>query len=296
MFAISVDASGNTLVQFGDGTDSGARLPSGQNNVTATYRQGLGSEGNVDTGRITTLLTRPTGLQGVINPVAASGGGDPETLDSGRLNAPMNVRALDRIVTLEDVGDFARASAAIAKAEAVWAWDGRSRVACVTVAGAAGATLDPSSAQFGNLVAAMQAASDGTVPIALCTYVPRVFTVGATLTVDPTLDADAVVAAAKCALRAAFGFDARSFMQPVFASEVIATLQAVPGVIALRLDALRVTGAGAGAGAATSVLTCEPAAAKCALRALPPQLQGGALTGAELLTLDTGFLPAVVHS
>ncbi|QBR01439.1 putative baseplate assembly protein [Paraburkholderia pallida] len=288
VFTTFIDASGNTVVEFGDGVDGGARLPSGTNNVTATYRQGIGSEGNVAAGRISTLLTRPAGLQSVINPVAATGGGDPETLDSARLNAPIRVRALDRIVTLEDVGDFARASAAIAKAQAVWAWDGRRQVACVTVAGAQGAALDPASTPFANLLAAMLAASDGTIPIALCTYVPRVFTVGATLTVDPSLDADAVVDAAKCALRAAFGFDARSFMQPVYASEVIAVLQNVPGVIALTLDALDTPGS-------ASVSATSPSAGD-ALIAKPPQLSGGALAGAELLTIDTGPLPAVVHT
>ncbi|MEX3935875.1 baseplate J/gp47 family protein [Paraburkholderia phymatum] len=296
VFATAVDANGNTMVQFGDGADSGARLPSGQNNVTATYRQGLGVAGNVAAGRITTLLTRPAGLQGVINPVEASGGGDPESLESGRLNAPMNVRALDRIVSLEDVGDFARASAAIAKAQAVWAWDGRRQVACVTVAGTGGAPLDASSAQFAHLLGAMNAATDGTVPIVLCSYVPRVFTVGATLTVDPALDADAVVAAAKSALRAAFGFDARSFMQPVQASEVIDVLQNVPGVIALTLDALRVAG-GAATGASTPMLlTVSTCASAGSLRAMPPQLVAGKLAGAELLMLDSGPLPAVVHT
>jgi predicted phage baseplate assembly protein len=290
VFATAVDENGNTVVAFGDGIDGGARLPSGQNNITATYRQGLGSEGNVASGRITTLLTRPAGLQAVINPVAASGGGDPESLDSARLNAPMKVRALDRIVALEDVGDFARASAAIAKAEAVWAWNGRRQVACVTVAGAAGAAIDPASSLFINLVAAMNAASDGTAPIVLCSYVPRVFTVGATLTVDPSLDADAVVAAAKDALHAAFGFDARSFMQPVHASEVIALLQGVAGVIALTLDALAITGANGASASATSATAAD------GLRAQPPQLTGGVLVGAELLTVDTGPLPAVVHT
>ncbi|BCZ84366.1 hypothetical protein PTKU64_80410 [Paraburkholderia terrae] len=294
VLATAVDAHGNTIVQFGDGAESGARLPSGQNNVTATYRQGLGAAGNVAAGRITTLLTRPAGLQGVVNPVDASGGGDPESLASGRLNAPMKVRALDRIVSLEDVGDFARASAAIAKAQAVWAWNGRRRVACVTVAGTGGAPLDASSAQFVQLVAAMNAATDGTVPIVLCSYVPRVFTVGATLTVDPALDADAVVAAARIALRAGFGFDARCFMQPVHASEVIAVLQSVPGVIALTLDALRI--AGGPATMTPTFLHVSTSAAAGSLRAMPPQLVRGKLAGAELLMLDSGPLPAVVHT
>jgi uncharacterized phage protein gp47/JayE len=289
VYTTSIDERGNTVIQFGDGAENGARLPTGQNNVTAKYRQGIGSAGNVRAGQITTLLTRPMGVQGVINPLAATGGGDPELIDSARRNVPVTTRALDRIVALEDVGDFARASAAVAKAEAVWAWDGRRRVACVTVAGAGGAAIDTGTKQFSNLLAAMLAGSDGTIPIVLCSHVPRSFTVGATLTVDPTLDADAVVTAAKAALRNAFGFDAREFMQPVYRSEVYAVLQAVPGVIALTLDSFRYADLFAGSFPAQG--PGDPP-----LIADPPVLVGGTLVGAQLLTLETGLLPGVVSA
>ncbi len=290
VYTTSIDEQGNTIVQFGDGAENGARLPSGQNNITATYRQGIGSAGNVGAGQITTLLTRPLGVQSVINPVAASGGGDPETIDAARRNVPTTTRALDRIVALEDVGDFARASASIAKAEAVWAWDGRRHVACVTVAAAGGAAVDPTSAQYRNLIDAMLAASDGTFPIVLCSYVPRTFTLGATLTADPSLDADAVVAAAKDALGAAFGFDARNFMKPVFPSEIFAVLQAVPGVIAATIDTFRLSDASA------ADLSAGPTLPPAPLIADPPVLVGGVLVGAQLLTLEPGLLPGVVHA
>ncbi len=291
VFTTSVDEQGNRVVQFGDGEENGARLPTGQNNVTAKYRQGIGSAGNVRAGQITTLLTRPLGVQGVINPVAAEGGGDPESMDCARRNVPVTMRALDRIVVLEDVGDFARASAAVAKAEAVWAWNGHHRVACATVSGPNGAAIDPGTKQFGNLVAAMRAASDGTIPIVVCSYVPRTFTVGATLTVDPALDADVVVTAARAALRSAFGFDAREFMQPVFRSEVYAVLQAVPGVVALVVDSFRLS----------DRFLVESSLARRPLQpdvlvAEPPLLIGGALVGAQLLTLEPGLLHAVVNS
>lgn len=286
VYTTFIDAQGNTIVEFGDGTENGARLPSGQNNVTATYRQGVGSPGNVGAGQITTLLTRPLGVQAVINPVAASGGGDPESIDAARINVPTTTRALDRIVALEDAGDFARASAAIAKARAVWAWDGRRHVACVTVAASGGAAVDPASAQYRNLIGAMLAACDGTFPIVLCSYVPRSFTLGAVLTVDPSRDADAVVAAARDALRAAFGFDARDFMQPVFESEIFAVLQAVPGVVAATIERFRFSDAAA----------TDPAVSSRPLGADPPVLIGGVLVGAQLLTLEPGLLPGVVHA
>lgn len=48
------DNEGKTAVTFGDG-HRGARLPSGAENVTARYRTGIGSAGNVAAGQITTL-------------------------------------------------------------------------------------------------------------------------------------------------------------------------------------------------------------------------------------------------
>ena len=48
---------------------------------------------------------------------------------------------LGRIVSLEDAGNFAAASAGIAKAAVSWVWDGTRYVACVTVAGVGGAAV-----------------------------------------------------------------------------------------------------------------------------------------------------------
>ena len=288
VFTTSLDTQDNTIVEFGDGSENGARLPTGQNNVTATYRQGIGSVGNLRAGQITTLLTRPTGVQAVINPVPATGGGDPDSAASARGNVPVTTRALDRIVSLEDVGDFARASASIAKATAVWTWNGRRQVACVTVSGPAGAAVDPTSDQFKNLQQAMIASSDGTFPIVLCTYLSVTFTVGATLTVDPTLDSTVVVSAAKAALAAAFGFDARAFMQPVYRSEVFAVLQAVPGVIALTVDSFGYSDGSSQP--ASSTACCQ----NDTLVANAPGISGANLTGAQLLTLESGLLPNIV--
>ncbi|HEY9753739.1 MAG TPA: PA14 domain-containing protein, partial [Oculatellaceae cyanobacterium] len=50
----------STLI-FGDGK-SGARIPTGQENVTATYRTGIGTEGMVRAGQLSLLMTRPLGV------------------------------------------------------------------------------------------------------------------------------------------------------------------------------------------------------------------------------------------
>src|SRR5208282_2929632 len=83
VFATLNQSDGTTDVLFGDGVE-GATLPTGQNNLQANYRIGLGSAGNVAAGAISTLIDRPLGVSGVTNPQAATGGGDPDSIDDIR--------------------------------------------------------------------------------------------------------------------------------------------------------------------------------------------------------------------
>ena len=71
------DDEGRTTIRFGDGI-SGARLPTGQNNVRAEYRKGIGLGGLARTGQLSLLMSRPLGLKGVLNPEAAQEAEDPE--------------------------------------------------------------------------------------------------------------------------------------------------------------------------------------------------------------------------
>ena len=108
VFTTAPDANGQTVVQFGDG-GTGARLPSGVNNVRAIYRKGSGAVGNVLAGQLTLLGSRPAGVRAVTNPLPAADGVDPEARDDARRNAPMTALTLDRVVSLRDHADFARA-------------------------------------------------------------------------------------------------------------------------------------------------------------------------------------------
>ena len=280
VYTVLAGADGKTYVRFGDGV-TGACLPTGTNNIQATYRYGIGRPGVARAGQISTLLSRPLGLKAVINPLASTGGTDPETIDQARPNAPVSVMTLSRIVSLEDAGNFAAASAGIAKAAVNWVWDGTRYVACVTVAGVDGASVPFGSPQYTSLLKAMTAASDGTLPLALCSYVARTFTIAATITPDPALVPASVLAAVTSALTTTFSFASRSFGQPVFASEVISTMQNVPGVVAVTLNDFRVSGA-TGPGPVP------------AISASSPTLGPSGLIGAQLVTLEPGPLPGLV--
>lgn len=231
------DDDSSLAVRFGDGA-TGARLPTGTNNVTATYRTGIGLEGLVDAGAITTLLSRPLGLKSVTNPVPATGAGDPETLADARVNAPLTVLTLDRIVSVQDFEDFARSFAGIGKAQATLLWNGERRLLHLTVAGADGGAVDPASESFKNLVAGVDAARHADHAIRVSPHTALTFTLNARVAVDPDLIQADVFSAVKAALTAAFAFEVRGFGQGVSASEILAVMQNVPGVVAVDLETL----------------------------------------------------------
>lgn len=90
---------GQVTVTFGDG-EHGARLPSGQDNVVASYRVGSGPDGEVAAGALQLLLTRPTGLRSVANPLAATGAGSDAAAAALQEAVPLSVATLGRAVSL----------------------------------------------------------------------------------------------------------------------------------------------------------------------------------------------------
>lgn len=283
VFGTQAADDGSTTVAFGDGI-RGARLPSGQENVRATYRKGSGIGGNVRPGQLTTLLTRPLNVTAATNPLPATGGDNAEARDDARTNAPRTVLTLDRVVSLRDYEDFARAYAGIAKALATWTWDGNRRGVFVTVAGPGGADIVPDDIAL--LTGALRAAGDPYVPLRVASYRRATFTTSFKLKVDPTRVRETVAAAAVATLRARFGFAQRSFGQPVALSDVIATIQVVDGVVAVDVDAFeRREPATASTAISHGLLARLPAALSIAGR-VSPVIDSIGLTAAR-----AGFVP-----
>lgn len=259
-----------TEVVFGDGV-RGARLPTGNDNVVASYRRGLGLDGEVGAQLLTLLQTRPIGLFAATNPAAASGAADPETLDDARRNAPLRMLTLDRLVSLSDYGDFARAFAGVGKARATELWDGRRAFVQLTVASASGQPFAPGDAVLDALAQAIRGLGDPTHVVRIDSHVEVPFRVLLKLASDPVRVRADVEAAVRAALIAAYSFGARDFGQPVPLSEVAAVVHGVAGVLAVDVDALWV-----GSSKTLSAV----------LRAELPRWTGGAVTRAELLLID----------
>jgi predicted phage baseplate assembly protein len=233
VYIVRIDGSNRVTVTFGDGV-TGARLPTGAGNVTAIYRVGTGLAGVLGAGRLTLPMTRPLGLRSVTNPLPTGLAADPDPLHLLRRNAPNAALALDRVVSLTDYADFARGIAGIAKASATWRLVNEEQVIELTVDGDAGQRVDKAARDA--LQTALAATGDPHQRVVI-TNADRVgFDVSATLFVQPDRPPGTVKATATAALLAAFGFDARDLGEQVTASEVMAAVQAVPGVVAVTLS------------------------------------------------------------
>jgi predicted phage baseplate assembly protein len=240
-YIIRIEDDGKTTVTFGDGI-KGARLPSGNENVTATYRSGIGLDGNIAATRLSLLKTRPQGIVEVNNPIPATGAAPPESLEEAREKAPPTVRTLDRIVSLRDFEDFARGFAGIGKAQAVALWHEESHLVHITIAAVGGESVLPESSLYTNLIAAIDQARDPLQQVQVDSYDRILFNLEARLLINPRYQPEEVENKVFAALKTTFAFPQRQFGQNVTAAEAIATMQNVEGVIAVDLDALYPSG------------------------------------------------------
>ena len=265
IFTAKRDDDGTTTVQFGDGI-TGARVPTGAENVRAEYRKGIGLEGLVHADQLTLLLSRPLGAKGVTNPLPSVDAADPEPRDEARRNAPLQVLTLGRAVSLRDFEDFARGFAGVAKSLATRISGREKPGVFVTVAGANGAAFTRTS----DLATALRTFGDPFVPIEVKTFHSVLFRIEATVKIDPDHIPAVVQKAIEAALRERYSFEAQAFGQPVFLSEAIAVIQSVEGVVSATVKLLDPNGV-----------------EKTAIPAVVPFGDVVETTnGAELLTLD----------
>ena len=254
VYAARIDDDARMQLTFGDGVQ-GARLPTGSVNVTARYRSGIGPDGEVAVGTLTLLRAMPLGLRGVTNPVPASGAEGPEQLIDARRNAPLTLLTFERVVSLLDYENYARAYPGIGKARGDALWVDGAALVHLSVAGATGGA--PGADVLAHLPASIAGASDPSQRFVVAAYVQRYFSCAAQIAVDPRYVFADVRAAVSAALLQAFGFAARDLGQSVTAAEVTSLIHTVAGVVAVDLtELLPYTD---GPAPAAAVLTAVPA-------------------------------------
>lgn len=226
-----------TTIIFGNG-QQGTRLPTGFENVRATYRSGIGKGGNVKAGQISQLMTRPLGVKEVANPLRASGGADKESRDQARKNTPLAVLALDRLVSTQDYADFTRKFAGIGKASAARLSDGNHQLVHVTIAGADDIPIDRTSDLYQSLFWALHDFGDPYLPLKLEMRELTLILISANVRILPDYLWESVATKIRLQLLDFFSFERRELGQDVLLSEVISAIQSVEGVAYVDVDLL----------------------------------------------------------
>jgi hypothetical protein len=237
VYATKTADGGKVTLTFGDGIH-GQRIFTGNDNVRAVYRNGIGPDANVSAGQIATAITRTVNMKDVVNPIEASGGAGPESARDARKNIPVSLQAMGRVVSVNDFADFARTFAGISKATARTLAAAGTRFVHLTIGGTNDITILKTSDLYRNLVESLRKYGDPYQPFVVAVRAKIVITGAARVRVHPDHLWSLVAPKVRAALLDAFSYDRREFGQPVFPAEVIAAIQRVPGVDYVDLDEL----------------------------------------------------------
>jgi hypothetical protein len=127
-FVPEIENDGSVFLRFGDGQYGMA--PDHGLSFSATYRVGNGSSGNIGRDSLGHIVVPQnfapllTGISAVRNPLAASGGVDPEDMEHIVQYAPFSYETQERCVTEADYGQAAAQSTAIREARGTLRWTG----------------------------------------------------------------------------------------------------------------------------------------------------------------------------
>jgi hypothetical protein len=244
-FATSIDEDDRLTVQFGNGK-RGAVPPAGAP-ITARYRIGLGSGGNVGADKLNLPVSAVPQVRAVNNPFPARGGADRESTEEAKISGPGSVIAQERAVTLQDYERLARAYPGVGKAKARVGLRGGYKVVQLFMAPENPTTIPP-ALPSGELKEALKHQLEARMPVNRMAGVDVLDPtyVQADVAVDVYLQADAsqvkVVDAARAVLRDLLSFARREFGQPVRVGEVFAALHPLPGIAYVMLKRLARSG------------------------------------------------------
>lgn len=224
VFLTREDEQGKTHVVFN------GRLPTGTNNVVASYRYGAGAQTPAP-GALTVVLQPQPGLAAIANPVAPGGGADADPPAKVRTLAPLSVMTFDRAVSLDDFRVIAATAPGVTRAAAAYAFDPASQRPVITVwvgddEGAVAAAQN-----------AIAATCDPNRPPLVKLATQLTMTLSLTYLRDPRYQDATVLQALQMALTdddaGLFGVNVVGIGQAFYASQIYAACLAVPGVMAI---------------------------------------------------------------
>ena len=252
VYVIREDDAGDSHVQFGDGK-TGARLPSGRQNVMVRYRIGTGARGPLNPDAAPKAMGRLKQLSEVSMPAPAFNGAAAESEENGREAAPLRMQALGRLVGLSDYEAEALTLPGVQRARATWvAPNGFPRLRIIVLTD--GGTEVEAAAVANALNAANRCRGAARFPIETVQgnrrYVHLDLTAGYAADrlpedIEPEIRAALGVAVGTDESDdGLFGFKQRQFGQDSHVSQVIGLVQQIDGVSWVRVDAFQAVSLG----------------------------------------------------
>ncbi|MCG8420282.1 MAG: putative baseplate assembly protein [Proteobacteria bacterium] len=286
VYVVRMQDDGKTEITTGDGR-RGARLPTGAENVVATYRSGIGPEGELDGGQLALLQTSPLGLSEVVNPLPATGAAAAESESETRENAPRTVLVLGRVVSVQDYQDFTRSFPGVGKAQALGMWDGITKFVHLTVGTETGHPIVANSPLYTTLQGGLDAVRDTNQLVKIDGFDDIYFGLCAKVLIDERYLADNVLADIRQHVAERFSYHARTFGQDVTAAEIVAAMHEIAGVVAVDLDALYEVEAGKPIGAGDTAATQRLSAELARFETPADEPDKRVLKPAQLLLVDS---------
>ena len=120
-FVVEVESDGTAYLRFGDNING--MFPASGTVFTASVRIGNGTAGNVGAESLVFLAADPR-IQSCTNPIAATGGVDPETNDQICRRAPQAFLTQERAITMTDYATVTEANTQVEDAAATLRWTG----------------------------------------------------------------------------------------------------------------------------------------------------------------------------
>jgi predicted phage baseplate assembly protein len=139
-FVVETEDDARAFIRFGDGATG--RRPAADAALTARYRIGNGSAGNVGADTLTRLVAQDPRIAAVRNPLPAAGGADPHALTQAKLYAPQAFRRQERAVTLADYQAVTERHPDVQRAVATRRWTGSWHTIFITVDRRGGLDID----------------------------------------------------------------------------------------------------------------------------------------------------------
>lgn len=228
-YTVRMTEEGYLKINFGDGSNA-RRLPTGKNNLRISFRQGTGSDGNLDPGSLVKPVKPHAYVKSVVQPMASSGGNAMQDAASLCEDAPSTVLTLERAVSVADFARLAASHSSVWQANAFVRLEvsGREEVVEVVVVPADGGELGELKAILEEYL--LSHALPG-VQVSVTLFDSLRPQVDVTIQVDSDqYDPEELAAIVGTELLSRFSLKQRKLGQNLYLSEIYAVVEGITGV------------------------------------------------------------------